>query len=250
MIERSRESGLSLWRLAHGKASALDLEFLRALRAALAEEVRSDARGLVITGRGTIFSAGVDLIRLAAGGRAYLAEFLPELSGFLRELFAFSRPVVAALNGHAVAGGFVIACACDRRVLARGAFRVGVPELRVGVPFPLAALEVLRFALPAPYAQEAILLGRTEEPDAALARGFVDELADPERLMERSLAVAREMAAVPPVSFRRAKLDLRRDVLEAWERHGADHDREMLEAWSSPEVEQAVRAYVEKTLRK
>lgn len=250
MIERSRSGDVALWRLAHGKASALDTEFLAALSEALADESRSDARALVITGRGAIFSAGVDLVRLDAGGRAYLEEFLPALSRLLRDLFAFPRPVVAAVNGHAVAGGFVVACACDRRIMARGPYRIGLPELRVGVPFPLAALEVVRFALPAPRAQEAILLGRTEEPDAALAHGFVDELVDGERLVERALAAASELAAVPEVSFRRAKQDLRRPVLETWERHGAASDRELLEAWDSPAVRAAVRDYVAKTLRR
>ena len=249
-IELSRLRSTAVVRMTHGKANALDTTFLRALREAISEAERSDASGLILTGTGRIFSAGVDLIHLLAGGRSYLEEFLPELSACFRELFAFPKPAVAAINGHAVAGGCILACACDRRLMARGAFRIGVPELRVGVPFPMVPLDIVRFALPPHHAREAALLGRTYEPEAALEMGMVDELVDPERLMEAAAAVAEDLASFPSASFRRVKLDLRHSMLEDWERRGPAHDRETLEAWGSDAVRRAVADYVEKTLGK
>jgi enoyl-CoA hydratase len=158
--------------------------------------------------------------------------------------------VVAAVNGHAIAGGCILACACDYRLMARGTGRIGVPELRVGVPFPLVPAEITRYALGTARAQRAMLVGNVVEAERAVEAGLVDELVEPERLMERALAVASAMAQTPPASYARVKRDLRRPVLEVWERLQLQHDRETLEAWDSAPVREAIRSYVEKTLKK
>src|SRR5262245_17682571 len=147
MIERSQHEGILTLRLAHGKASALDVELLDALLHEL-DGVAEDVHALILTGTGSIFSAGVDLFRLTEEGADYVRRFLPLLSRFLRTLFSFPRPVVAAVNGHAIAGGCVIALACDARLMAEGDATIGLPELLVGVPFPTAAREIVRFAVP------------------------------------------------------------------------------------------------------
>src|SRR5206468_1035318 len=95
-------------------------EFLNALETTLQREAESDCGAIVITGTGSIFSAGVDLYRVLEGKRAYLEQFLPALDAALESLFDFPKPAVAAVNGHAIAGGAVIALACDHRILVRG----------------------------------------------------------------------------------------------------------------------------------
>ena len=237
-------------RLAHGKASALDLELLNALEAALEREAASDARALVITGTGSIFSAGVDLYRVLDGKRAYLEKFLPALDAALESLFDFEKPIVAAINGHAIAGGAIIAWACDYRIFARGKGTFGVPELRVGVPFPPLPLEIVRSAVAPNVAAEALFGGRNWTPDECLARGAVNELCDPEKLLERAFAVADDLATIPPRSFELTKRLLRLPALDTLERHGPAASAKILDAWSSPEVLAAIRAYVEKTLKK
>ena len=250
MIALGRQESIAVLTMEHGKAHAMDIALMREMRRRMVQVIESDARAIVITGRDRIFSAGVDLMALAKGGRPYLEEFLPELSAGLRLVFATDKPVVAAVNGHAIAGGCILACACDYRLMARGAARVGVPELRVGVPFPLVPAEITRYALGTARAQRAMLVGTVVEAEHAVEAGLVDELAEPERLMERALAVAEAMAQTPPASYARVKRDLRRPVLETWERLQLQHDRETLEAWDSPAVREAIRAYVEKTLKK
>jgi len=250
MIETSRSDSIAVLTMAHGKANAMDTTLMRELRRVMVETIQSDARAIVITATGPIFSAGVDLMALAKGGRPYLEEFLPELSGALRLVFATDKPVVAAVNGHAIAGGCILACACDYRLMARGSGRIGVPELRVGVPFPIVPAEITRHALGTARAQRAMLVGTLVEPERAIAEGMVDEVVEPERLMERAIAVAQAMAATPPASYARTKRDVRRPVLETWERLSLQHDRETLEAWDSSAVREAIRAYVAKTLQK
>ena len=148
MIHREDRNDIAVLRMEHGKANAVDTDLFTDVGAALDAVESSNARALVLTGTGSMFSAGVDLFRVLKGGAPYLAEFLPLLSTIVRRLFTFPRPIVAAVNGHAIAGGCVMAAACDRRIMNRDKGKIGVTELLVGVPFPADALEALRF-LPA-----------------------------------------------------------------------------------------------------
>src|SRR5690348_4539859 len=103
MIERETIDGITVLRLAHGKASAMDVELCEAIM----RELRgaNDARAVILTGSGTIFSAGVDLFRMTNEGAPYVDRFFPLLREALEALFRFPRPIVAAVNGHAIAGG-------------------------------------------------------------------------------------------------------------------------------------------------
>ena len=154
------------------------LELCDALTAQLDECARSDAGALVLTGDGRMFSAGVDLVRIVNGGAAYVRAFLPSLNRMLETLFSLPKPVVAAVNGHAIAGGCVIACAADYRMMAREPGRIGIPELLVGVPFPVVPLEIMRFAVPPQYLQALAYRGLTLTADLALQHGLVDAVVD------------------------------------------------------------------------
>jgi enoyl-CoA hydratase len=178
MIERSLQEGVLTLRLAHGKASALDVELLDALLREF-DAAGEDVRAVILTGTASIFCPGVDLFRLTRDGADYVQQFLPLLSRVVRNLFTFPRPVVAAVNGHAIAGGCVIALACDARLMADGSGKIGVPELLVGLPFSAAAMEIVRFAVPREKLQALIYTGRTLSAREALAAGLVDELATP-----------------------------------------------------------------------
>src|SRR5262245_53277311 len=140
MFEVSHRGEVTLLRLDHGKANALDLELCTSLTAEL-ERLKTESGAIVLCGSGKIFSAGVDLLRLLAEGADYVHAFLPALSEMFEKVFFYPKPVVAALNGHAIAGGCVLACAGDRRLMAGASGRIGVTELLVGVPFPPIALK-------------------------------------------------------------------------------------------------------------
>jgi enoyl-CoA hydratase len=249
VIERETRDGVLVLRMAHGKASAFDVELAQALDGALEEYERGPERALVLTGTGRIFSAGVDLFRVLDGGPAYLERFLPALERLFERLIRLEKPLVAAINGHAIAGGCVLACAADRRIAAEGDARLGVPELVVGVPFPVGALELVRDAWPAARLHEALYGGRTVALADCLEQGIVDELVEPDALAGRALAVARELAAIPAASYRLSKRFARRPAVERIEAMAA-HAGETLAAWSSPEALAAVRAYVERTIRR
>ena len=190
MIDVAINDGIAVVTLRHGKANALDIEFCEALAARFAELRDSAAKAVVLTGQGRIFSAGVDLIRVSEGGADYVRKFLPALHKLYDAVFHFPKPVVAAINGHAIAGGAVLACCADRRIMAREGGRIGVTEMLVGVPFPALAFEIVRFAVPPRHLPEFTLSGATYTTDAALQRGWIDEIAEPGDLMEDAMAVA------------------------------------------------------------
>ena len=144
MIHRDDHDGVAVLRIEHGKANALDLELCNAIVTAFEEA--GDARAVVLTGTGRIFSAGVDLFRVIEGGRSYIEAFVPAMCRAFERLFVHPAPVVAAANGHAIAGGCLLVAAADQRLMAEGTARIGIPELQVGVPFPPIALEIIRFA--------------------------------------------------------------------------------------------------------
>lgn len=248
MIHREDRDGTAVLRIEHGKANALDAELLEGLEERLRELEGDRPEAVVLTGTGRIFSAGVDLFRVLDGGRAYLERFLPALGRSLERLFAFPGPVVAAVNGHAIAGGCILACACDLKVMAEGDGRIGVPELRVGVPFPVAALEILRFAVPPQHLQKLAYVGRTYGPRDALAWGLVDELAAPERLPERAHEAARELAAIPRGSFALSKAHLRRPALERIRAYGSEIDPRVAELWAEDGIHDHIRDYLERTI--
>jgi len=244
MIERTDHDGIVTLRLAHGKASALDLELVEGLARGIAEIDAGDARAIILTGTGSIFSAGVDLHRLVEGGRDYVERFLPALSRLCLDLFALQRPVVAAVNGHAIAGGGILAALCDVKLMARGNGRIGVPELLVGVPFPPAVLEFLRFAWPPQTLQSLVYSGRTVLPDEAHRLGVIDEVVEPDALLPRADEHARQLAALPPRAFALAKRQLRDVAVRRSKRYAHEFDPDVREQWSDPATIEQIRAYL------
>ncbi|HEX8255434.1 MAG TPA: enoyl-CoA hydratase/isomerase family protein [Thermoanaerobaculia bacterium] len=250
MIERIDNGPITTIRLAHGKASALDIELLDGLALAVAEVGASEARALVLTGSGSIFSAGVDLFRLVDGGRAYAERFLPALSRTLLDLFSFPKPLIMALNGHAIAGGCVFALAGDYRIMASGNGRIGMPELLVGVPFPPSVIETVRFAVPPQHLQMLMYTGRTFTPDDALRLGLIDEVADPVSLLPRAIEIARQFAALPAPAFALAKRQLRDRTIGRAKHYANDFDPTVLDQWSDEATHANIREYLAKTVKK
>ena len=197
MLSTDVRDDVAVLRIEHGRVGALDVELLNALT----EAVAASDGAVVITGSGSSFSAGVDLRQILDGGRSYTEELLVALSRTFRAVFDHPRPTVAAVNGHAIAGGCVLALACDLRLMSGG--RIGLTELAVGVPFPTAALEIVRHAL-GPRAGQVVLGAQTQDRERALALGVVDELTEPDELLPRAVALATELAARPPEAYRLA----------------------------------------------
>ena len=191
-----RASGVVVLTLDRPPVNALETSFVRDLSATLEAESR-EAQALVLTGMGKAFSAGVDTKAAATLDREGQRAGVEAINSLVTTLFGLPLPVVAAVNGHALGGGLIVALACDVLVATRAECKLGLTEVVAGVPFPAAPLAVCRHRLSSPAYNNLCLTGRVIGPDEALALGVVDELAAPERLVERASEVAAELAGYP-----------------------------------------------------
>lgn len=250
MIEHEVSAGdILTLRLAHGKASALDLELCQALAEAIDTAAESSSvRSLIITGTGKIFSAGVDLPRLIDSGPDYVQPFLEALDACLQALFVFPKPAVAAINGHAIAGGAILAFACDYRIMSSG--RIGVPELLVGVPFPPLAAEIVRFGIPPQQLRSTLLFGETIDFEKAHVNGVIDETVSVDFLITRAKEIATRLSDVAPQAFRITKRQIREPYLRNAAHMATTYIDEIDELWASPESHSRIRAYLAKTIGK
>jgi enoyl-CoA hydratase len=248
LIGVEADGPVAVVRMAYGKANALDTALCRDLVVQLGELERDGYRAAVLAGRGSIFSAGVDLLRLRDGGPGYLDEFLSALSEAFLAVFNCSLPVVAAVNGHAVAGGCILACACDHRVMNADHGRIGVTELLVGVPFPVTALEILRFAVGTGRLRELTCFGRTYPAAEAIRLGLIDEAVPGASVLERAVAIAGGFAALPSGPLQHTRRQIRGPALDRIAQEHATDDL-VRRMWDSPATREAVGKYVEKTLR-
>jgi enoyl-CoA hydratase len=250
MIELTSSGDVAVLRLAHGKANAMSIELCEALTERLDQLGKAPAQAVVITGTGRMFSAGVDLLRLLDGGAPYVREFLPAMCRMFEAVFRCPKPIVAAVNGHAIAGGCVLACACDKRLMARDVGRIGVTELLVGVPFPTIAMEIMRCAAAPQYFQEMLLGGATYAPEEGAARGLVHELVEADLLLDRAIAAAQQLAVLAPAAVALTRRQARQPALERLQREGRAIDAEVTQIWTAPDTLDRIRDYVSRTFKK
>lgn len=250
MIIREDRGSVAVVRLAHGKVSALDAPLVERLIDELDAVRKDESRAaVVLTGTGSAFSAGIDLFQMLDGGAGYVKTFLPRLDTLLAALVGFPKPAVAAINGHAVGAGAIIAAACDHRVMAEGTGRIGLPELTVGVPFPALALEIMASRVAATALRGLVFTGRTVLVDEAVEVGLADEGCDPAYLAERAWEIAEQLASIPPRTFALAKRAFAAPLLDRVKAMAA-LDAAVLAAWTEPETLTAVRAYLGRTMPK
>lgn len=234
-------------KLAHGKVSAMDLELGEALLA----EMRAAADGLVkaviVTGSGSSFSAGVDLFRVIKDGPDYARRFLPVLDAFLRATLMLPKPVVAAVNGHAIAGGCILAAACDHRIMVEGNGRIGIPELAVGVPFPALPLQIMAARLSDAAVRDLVFTGRTVLVDEAKMLGLIDEKCPQGMLLDRATDVASRLLSIPATAFALTKEAFYAPVLERTNQL-ADLNARVADQWLQQHTYDTIKAYLDKTV--
>jgi enoyl-CoA hydratase len=211
-FERDEADGVAVLRLARPPVNALDLPTVLGLERAFGELAQESPRALVVTGGGGIFSAGVDTRAFAAYGHAEKAELVRAITRTVGRIYGLPFPVVAAISGHALGGGLVLALACDHRLALEGEARLGLTEARAGVPFPAGPLEVIRAELSPELLRRLTLTSVVVGPAELRAAGVIDRLEPAERLVPAAVAAANELAAQP--AFAVVKRQVRAPALE------------------------------------
>jgi enoyl-CoA hydratase len=224
------------------RGNAINFAFIEALGKALDDAERSGPGAMVMVGQGRAFGAGLDLVEAYEYDRGTLARFVDAFDDLFLRLFALPMPVVAAVNGHAIAGGCVMAMAADWRVMASGAYSIAINEVELGIPFPAGALEVSRHALPRAAWTPWFLEGRRFTPAEAHQAGLVHELAPDGGALEAAAACAIRLASLPSQAQRAIKADLRAPTLERARRHLAESRARFVEAWFAAPAREKIGA--------
>jgi enoyl-CoA hydratase len=217
-----------------GKANAIGSAFLDRLSAQLDEVEASGAAALVLTGEGRAFSAGLDLPEISALDRSALERFIRRFSEVMLRVFALPVPVVAAINGHAIAGGCVLAMQADVRLAAEGDYRIGLNEVAIGLGLPAVVLETLRCQVSPGSLGPVALEGRLLRPEEARELGLVEAVLPPAVLLEQARGRAAELAALPRPAFRDVKQALRGPVAAAVRRVEREDARRWVETAFTP----------------
>lgn len=237
-----QRDGVALLTLQSGKVNAVGPDFLEGMHALL--DQAAGARALVLTGAGSSFSAGLDLPSLIDLDRPTMRRFIDLFDALMLRIFQLPIPAVAAVNGHAIAGGCVLALQCDLRLAADKEARIGLNEAQLGIGLPAVVLETLRWQVPASSLAPIALEGRLFSPREALQLGLLHELAPEVELVQKALARAAALAALPPSGVRQIKAALRRPAAEAVARHDASESEMWLDGWFSAETQARLRAAV------
>lgn len=241
-VRVERLGGVAVLTLDRPPVNALNAASLDAVGRVLADLEDDETVGaLVMTGAGKTFSAGMDLKELQDFTLEDQTAMVDALTRLLARLYGFPRPVVAAVNGHAIAGGLLLVLATDFRVAGAGA-SLGLAEVRVGVRFPSAGMTVVRHELSPGSCRRLLLGGKPVAAQAAERMGIVDEVVERAAVMDRARAVAEDYAQIPPGTFAAVKTHLRSEALDEIAEAQARRSDPLLHGWFNDETKAAARA--------
>ena len=228
--------------------NAINDEFIREAHE-LMDEAENDSaiRALVVTStHQTIFCPGVDLPSLMGRSGPEMRSFYEALTGIVRRKVGYPKPEVYALNGHTIAAGCMMALAGDYRVMAKGRSAFGLMEIDIGLAAPIGVAEMMRHFFGGRLTERVLFSGERFAPEQALALGLVDEVADPNKLMDRALEQAHLLAGKPAGGYRRLKRYSRTALAARMHTLDDAHLDELVDQWFSEETQRLVTAAVQR----
>lgn len=243
LVETTFHNGIAEIVLARPPVNALNPELCQAVRAALDSAIGNGAQGVILGSTAKVFSAGLDVPHLASLGQDRDA-LRSAWQAFFDTALALANapvPVVAALNGHAPAGGCVWALCCDYRVMASGPFRIGLNETQVGLVAPEGIQRLMRRIVGAHRAERLLVAGEMVEAERALALGLVDEVVEIDSVSTRARVWLEQLLALPRDAMLATRTIARADVVDALQPHNIQLDR-FVDAWYGEGTQAALRA--------
>jgi enoyl-CoA hydratase/carnithine racemase len=239
---------VAILELNQGVTNAIDLQFVEELADTL-RRVKHDAdvRGLVLGSSNVkFFCIGFDIPQLFELTREDFTFFFQTFSRMCLDLYTLPKPTIAAITGHATAGGCILALCCDYRFIAEGRKLMGLNEIKLGVPVPYVADCVLRYLVGVRNAREITDMGEFYLPDKLLQMGMVDQVLPLEQVLEKSIEKATSLGAMPPEPFAMIKRNRVEPVKAQVQAHLEERERFFVERWYSDEARERLREAMEK----
>jgi len=225
--------------------NALDETLMGELDGELAGLETAGAPPLVLASdHATIFCPGLDLRKVDGLPRAAMRGVMVRFNLLLRRLVGYPAPTVAALAGHAIAGGCLLSLACDRRVMASWGARIGLSEINLGIPVPAGAIHMLLSLYPTRTVEQLVLEGDGFPGERALSAGLVERLAEPEVVLAEAVQLASHLASRPAAAFVAAKAFLRHGLTRAMEERDAAEEERFLVLWYDPGTQDRIGAVI------
>jgi enoyl-CoA hydratase len=246
MLVESQEvgGGVRILRLNRPPANAINREFLDVLGAqckAAGED--ENVRAVIVVGNGRFFSGGLDL-KEAIGGASQVGNLAGSADDGLFMLWSLPKPTVAMVDGHAIAGGVIIALACDFRVTQTGSHRLGLNEVAIGLGFPRGAFEIARLALTNQQLRWTMLEAGLFDVRRALEMGIVDEIVEPARLEARAVEIAKRLGANGQLAYAHSKRRIQAEAVARVLNQGIEEAREVVRITQSDETRALLAAQV------
>jgi len=238
----SRIDDVALLTLERGKVNALNEPFIDELRGAF-EDLERDERvmAVVLTGCGHFFSFGFDIPEFLGYEKEDFMRFLLKFTDLYRRMFVFPKPLLAAVNGHAVAGGCMLALTCDERFMVPGKARISLNEIRFGSTVFAGSVEMLRFCAGWKNSQTFLFSGDMFTAEEAMRLGVIDRVVPVERLLDDCIMRATELGKKQAPAFRSIKNLLRRPVADEMAEREGESLREFIGIWYSDETRAFLR---------
>lgn len=233
-VDGSVEDGVATVTLQRGKVNPINATVAEELRECF-EELAGDSRVkvVILTGRGGFFSFGFDIPEFLGFSKESFTEFLMGFADLYTYVFLYPKPVVAALNGHTIAGGCMLATACDYRLMVSGKAKISLNEITFGSSVFAGSLEMLRACVGTRNAQTILYSGGMYSAEEALAMGWIDRITSGEELLEEAEEVARGFARYDGRAFESIKKLMRKPVIEEMRPREKDSILEFVEIWYS-----------------
>lgn len=246
-VKMSFRENVAVVELNRPKAHALNQHLVNDLREAIIHLRDSkNIDGAILTASGNIFCAGLDVVELYGYTEAQMDRFWGEFARLLHDLVSFPKPLIAAINGHAPAGGCVLAMCCDYRFMAEGQGRIGLNEVPVGIVIPTPIVELARHVVGDTRASDMIFHGALLFAEQAGAFGLVHATVPQEQLIERAEEKLQSWLALPREPWRQAKATLRAPLVQAMNVEFSAGYGETLRHWWSVESRATVGKVVER----
>jgi enoyl-CoA hydratase len=239
MINHWFEENIAVIQLDRERANAITYEMACKLDSVIEEIISNNPGAIVVTGRGTFFTGGLDLKVVPTYSSEQQSAFLSVINRVISRFYSCSIPVIGAINGHAIAAGFMFTLTTDYRIGPMDNALFGLTEIRAGIPFPAAPMEILKAELAPSDIRFTTLAAKNYGPEEALRRGVLDELVPNEQVFERSLEVARDFSSMPADAYRRVKQQIRGSTIEILNQLNQQESDPMLSTWLDPDANAA-----------